>query len=175
MVTEAERNTPDDELIAALREYLDYDAETGALTWRLPPAQCVKSGSLAGSRSDKGYLRVGFRSRLYMAHHVVWALAHGRWSEKELDHINRVRDDNRLDNLRECDRAENMQNQGIAGRGSNRLIGASFDKTHGKFTAKIRKDNRQVHLGHYDPEEEAHAVYLAAKRRLHTFNPEIAT
>lgn len=50
MVTEAERNTPDDELIAALREYLDYDAETGALTWRLPPAQCVKSGSLAGSR-----------------------------------------------------------------------------------------------------------------------------
>ena len=172
MPTEA--NTTTDPVIAVLREYLAYDAETGVFTWRLPPAKRVKAGDVAGSHSQ-GYLRIKLRGREYKAHRVAWAMTHGRWPEKELDHINRVRDDNRMANLRECSAGENRQNIGHAGLGNNRLLGASFNKAKGRFKARIHANHREINLGYFDTEEEAHAAYLAAKRRLHTFNPEIAT
>jgi hypothetical protein len=97
---------------ARLKQLLDYDPETGVFTWRVNRGGAAKAGTRAGCPTPFYYrvIRIGGRSR--REHSLAWLYVHGHWPADELDHINRVRDDNRIANLREVTHAENMQNTG---------------------------------------------------------------
>jgi hypothetical protein len=58
-----------------------------------------------------GHLTINNRKRILRAHRVAWALSTGRWPPDLIDHINRVKRDNRLANLREATHAQNLQNK----------------------------------------------------------------
>ena len=80
----------------------------------------------------------------------------------ELDHINCVRDDNRLVNLRPADRSLNVRNtRGARSNSVTGLLGAS--PRQGRYVAQIHADGRKMWLGMYDTPEEAHVAYLVAK------------
>ena len=68
------------------------------------------AGSVAGCMNNWGYLQVCTKGKTYKAHRLVWLIEKGVWPE-ELDHINGVRTDNRIENLREVSRKENLRNQ----------------------------------------------------------------
>lgn len=89
------------ETLALFQESLEYNPETGVLRWRKDPATNVRQGYMAGRRHQNGHLEVGLGKTTYMAHHVVWALAYGRFPERTLVHVNGIKTDNRLTNLRE--------------------------------------------------------------------------
>lgn len=122
----------------------------------------VKVGQRAGSVLLDGYRQVRVNGKQYREHHLVWLL-HMNYLPRELDHINCVRDDNRIENLRECTRFENMQNRRFPAK-TNRLGLLGVTKHYNKFRAAITKNGVKTYLGLFDTAESAHAAYMAAQR-----------
>lgn len=159
-------------LIEQYRQFLDYEPSTGALTWKsFRGGGAPAAGTRAGTKTVHGYLTVRVRAlgQALPAHRIAWALAHGRWPVKFIDHINGDRTDNRLCNLREADQAINSQNLRSAKRTNNTtgLLGAYFHKDSGRYAASICVNRKSKHLGLFDTAQTAHAAYLKAKRELH--------
>ncbi|CAM2151246.1 HNH endonuclease signature motif containing protein [Paraburkholderia tropica] len=153
-----------------LREVLNYDPETGIFTRRLRTSNRVKVGDVVGTPTD-GYLcgRVG--NRLYVMHRLAWLYVYGVWPEKNLDHANGNRSDNRIANLREADHGENAEN--VVAHADNRTgyLGVTWCKLTCSYVARISRNRVTRHLGKFETAYEAHQAYLAAKRQLHGFQP----
>lgn len=97
-----------------IQKNLCYDKETGAFTWKVPK-QGRKMGVVIGSKTTHGYVAIRIGKKVYLAHRLAWIYCHGEIPKNMvIDHINGVRDDNKISNLRPCSHFENMQNRGIA-------------------------------------------------------------
>lgn len=154
----------------ALRVLLEYDPETGLFTWRNHHRGTL-IGCIAGrtGKDSNGYPHLKVVGRTYKAHRLVWLYTHGRWPEHQIDHINGVRDDNRLANLREATHTENAHNLRRARvNNASGLLGVSKLK-NGRWRASIRSHGKQRNLGDFHEPKEAHAAYLRAKAELHPF------
>ena len=147
-------------------ESLAFDPETGVITWKVGrPKHMAEVGSVAGSVNSKGYLVLGFLGKRYLAHRVAWLLTHKRWPEKFIDHKNGARTDNRIANLREATRAENMRNQPAQKTNTSGYKGIFLKR--GRWYAQICGAGRKWSLGTYDTRQEAHAAYRGAALVLH--------
>lgn len=94
----------------AVSEFLAYDRDTGAITWKKQPHQGIAIGTFAGQPRKDGYLQISFRGRKILSHRIAWVIETGQWPSMEIDHINRVRHDNRFKNLRDVSHSENIRN-----------------------------------------------------------------
>jgi hypothetical protein len=155
--------------ISLVRFVFWYSAETGLLRWRLKANRNALIGGVAGAPNARGYLTVRFSgSDTQLVHRVVWAHAHGEWPDRDVDHINGDRSDNRLANLRLATRSENNQNMRNAkSYNSTGFLGVS--RSNARFIASISVSGKTTHLGAFATAEEAHSAYLRAKRVLHPF------
>jgi hypothetical protein len=79
-----------------------------------------------------------------------------------IDHINGVRDDNRIENLRSVTQQENCFNV--------KYKGCTYDTDRNKWRAQIRIDGKKKNLGRFDTEQQAHQAYLDAKKKYHIIN-----
>lgn len=86
-----------------LRELLDYNPVTGKFFWGSGP----RFGREVATPHIRGYLRVHVAGRAYLAHRLAWFYVHGEWPAHVIDHINCVKTDNRIANLRSVTSAEN--------------------------------------------------------------------
>ena len=154
-----------------LRELLSYDPETGIFTWRMHFGR-VKSGTVAGCLT-RGYIAVRVNKRMMFAHRLAWLHAYGRWPIGDIDHINGVRNDNRLVNLRECNRSENKQNSNAHKDNKSGFMGVSKIKGADRWRSEICVNRKNRHLGSFKSPELAYAAYLEAKASLHAFQPTI--
>jgi hypothetical protein len=150
---------------------LNYDPDTGIFRWNVSSARRINIGDVAGSITSEGYRTIKIDNGRYYAHRLAWLCVHGRLP-KEIDHINGIRDDNRICNLRECSPAQNRQNVRKL-HGTSKFHGVSWDRKNGKWQALITVGGRRIFLGRHTTEEDAGAAYAAAKRIHHTFNPEV--
>ena len=145
--------------IETLRELLDYDPETGILTWKERPRHYFKrdgdwkrwnarwAGQPAGSPNSSGYLQLAiFGVFRPLVHVVAWALQTGEWPEHQVDHENHQRDDNRWSNLRAATHAENMKNKSRRADNKSGIPGVYWDKRLKKWRAQIREDGCLKHL-----------------------------
>ena len=99
---------------------------------------------------DGGYLFCWYQGRRRRHHHAVWEEANGPLPEGyEIDHINGVRSDNRLENLRLVTRQENMRNAKVYGTNTSGVTGVAWKKDKRKWKAYIMVDYKQKHLGYY--------------------------
>ena len=134
--------------------YVGYDRNTGAFTRLI--------GKLAGSRADwknhKGYSRLRFNGREYAAHRLAWFIENGEWPSMSIDHVNGIRSDNRIANLRLATTSQNQANR----KTMNSLArGVTLHRETGKYQAQIMCSGRYHYLGLYPTVEEAHAAYSA--------------
>jgi hypothetical protein len=137
------------EIAHQLFEYRD-----GALYWKIKPSAAISIGNQAGTnKGSNGYCRIKFKTEIYLTHRLVW-IWHENKLEKnmEIDHINRDRADNNIQNLRQVTRAVNLENQ----------IGALICycpsvKSKNKWKAYTKKNaiETQKHLGYHSTKEEA--------------------
>ena len=157
-----------------LRELFAYDSSTGLFTRKVSTTNRVKVGDVAGSPNQKGYINIMVDGRLYPAHRLAWLYEHGIWPQGQIDHINGVKADNRIANLREATNGQNMQNMrsARADNGSG-MLGVRWHERDKRWHARIMLDGKAKHLGSFGSPEEAQTAYLAAKRKLHKFG-EIA-
>ncbi len=142
---------------------LDYEPSTGLFRWR-PGRQ--RAGALTGTLGKRGYVVVDFHGLKFYAHRLAWLFANKRWPDHTIDHINGVKTDNRLANLRDVPIQVNSQNVSRAYRNSkSQLLGVSW--RNGRWHAKIHVDGEDRLVGKFDDPDAAHAAYMAAKRAAH--------
>jgi hypothetical protein len=150
-----------------LRDTFDYDANTGIFVWKIRPSKAVKAGDVAGCTEKRiGYITIGIAGRIYKAHRLAWLYVYGSWPKGLIDHINGNKADNRIDNLRDVFADGNSQNV----RKPNRRNKSGFMGViwfQNKWRASISVNGKSKWLGDYSTPEEAHQVYLEAKRKYH--------
>ena len=147
-----------------LRETLSYDPDTGDFRWKVRTSRRVKIGDVAGSLSKFGYTCVSINTKRYMAHRLAWLYITGSFPKDEIDHINGNRADNRISNLREASRRENMCNR--KSHRDGRLHGTWYYTNINKYGSCIKIGEHRKYLGYFSTEEAAHHTYLIWKHNL---------
>ena len=151
-----------------LYELVDYDPVGGVFKWHVS-RKGVNAGDVIGSSQNRGYMRMMVRRRSYLLHRLAWFYVHGKWPNADIDHINGDRTDNRICNLREATRAQNLQNRTAASRSNKSgFLGVSANKN--RWSSRIYLNGQLQYLGTFDTPEEARAAYLAAKPTYHSFS-----
>lgn len=146
---------------ARLKELLDYDPETGVFTNKVR-----RPGSAAGTVQSDGYVKVRLLGGQYYAHRLVWLYVHGEFPDSDLDHINRDRQDNRIENIRKVTRSENPHNRGLFKVNKSGFKGVSWVPRGSRWQAAIKVNHRSYHLGWHETLDSAVAARLRAERAL---------
>ena len=162
-----------------LQQLLTYDPETGELFWKERPREMfarARTWSMwntrfAGGRAlitedDRGYRRGAVFGIDFLAHRVAYAIYHNSWPSGQIDHINGVRHDNRIVNLRDVSPAENRKNQKRPSDNTSGVMGVHWYKPHGRWQAQIQSDGEKRHLGFFKDFADAVAARLEAEAEL---------
>lgn len=161
-----------------LQKLVRYDPETGKIFWRKRPEIMFATRGHAGTwntrfaekeaftaHDNAGY-RVGkICGKSYRAHRVAWAVQFGSWPEDQVDHINGNPSDNRLENLREVDHAENAKNRAIGSDSTSGVMGVCWYKRDSKWMAHIRENGKFINLGCFNDFHDAVSARKAAEAK----------
>lgn len=132
---------------------LTYNSTTGVFTWTTPRSNRNKVGSRAGCVNKAGYRVVRWDGKLTYEHRLAWFFITGSWPVGVIDHINQIKGDNRIDNLRDVNHEVNNTNTSAKG----------WWKVGDKYRSRIRVKEGYIHLGYFGTAEEAEEVYNNAK------------
>lgn len=171
-----------------LRKLLRYEPSTRKLFWRRRSISMFSDGILSADHSCKawngryadkeaftsltshGYLHGTIFTMTHQAHRVIWAMETGAWPTDEIDHINGVRTDNRMENMRDVSNSENSRNMRISKRNTSGFIGISWSKRDRRWRARIHADGADKYLGTFAEKGEAIAAREAAEIK-HNYHP----
>lgn len=142
-----------------LNQLFRYEPETGILFWKqndvlYSSAMDRVSGKEAGSQCTNGYKKITFNYKYYLAHRIIWKIAYGE-DPQYIDHINGIRNDNRLCNLRSVDYSQNNKNKKIGKNNKSGLTGVRFDNQSKKWKATIGHNKHKHHLGYFSNLDDA--------------------
>ncbi len=151
--------------IEPLKDAFNYDPKTGIVTWK----SCRKShlGKPVGTPTPKGYLRCRFKGKGIMIHRLAWILYYGEEPAAFIDHRNRIRNDNRIENLRLASLFENARNAKLRSDNSCGAKGVSWVKRSKKWGARINVDGKTIYLGYFSTASEAAEAYRVASLKYH--------
>lgn len=134
------------------------------LIWKVSTSRRVKVGDVAGWKDELGYVYVRVNGKLIPAHRMIWEMHYGKIPEgMEIDHINHITDDNRIENLRLVTRKDNCKNVSMSKSNKSGVVGVSWCKRTCKWFASIRVDRKEKFLGRYDKIDDAAAARKAAE------------
>lgn len=140
-----------------LKQLLTYDKQTGSFHW------VKRNQRLAGSTNKvQGYRSIHIKGKNYKCSRLAWLYVYGAMPTHQIDHINHVRGDNRISNLREVTNQENQRNRRYTGNSSG-VIGVCLDKTRNKWKPHIKVDGKLINLGRFDKLEDAVKVRRLAE------------
>lgn len=147
-----------DKEIEALKLVLKYDPNTGNFYWLKTVNSNAIKGQLAGYNPEFNYRILWYNNKKYRQHILAFLFMTGKFPTKQIDHKNRIKSDNRWDNLREVTQSQNTINSiKYKKNATSKHKGVDFDRN--KYRARIYKDGKSINLGRYDTEEEAAIVY----------------
>lgn len=136
------------------KRIFDYSQETGVLSWRERADRDMTwntrfAGKPAGSVGGNGHILIMMRGKLMRAHRIIWLWMTGAWPASQVDHINRVRGDNRWSNLRAATVQQNSINRGLYPENVSGTAGVTWDKRTKSWYAKITVSGHQMALGFF--------------------------
>lgn len=154
-----------------LHKRLRYEPETGKLFWRdceeMPKKWRTRWAGKEAFTSENGvgYCRGSIDAVMFLAHRVIWAIHYGEWPSDQIDHINGVRNDNRISNLRVATNVENQRNMSMNRSNTSGVCGVSWCKARGKWLAYIGVGGRTINIGRFTTIDAAAAARAEASRR----------
>ncbi len=157
---------------AEISKLIKYDPASGSLTWLPRTPSQFSSGAQTRERAcniwnakfawkealgahSNGYRMGSINYRKYQAHRVCWLLHYGQWPTGHIDHINGVKSDNRIENLRDVSATENAKNAKTPCHNTSGFIGVSWSKVAKKWRANIKVNQRQISIGYFSAKEDA--------------------
>ena len=154
--------------IDTLRQWLDYNSETGDVVWKVRRCGRVRLGYAKRKPDKYGYYNVTLDRLPHRLHNVIWALHYGEWPPitHDVDHINGCRTDNRIENLRLATRSQQAANTKKKAGSKSRYKGVAWEESRQCWRASIVKDGYTHFLGRFHDEEKAHQAYIKAADRL---------
>lgn len=154
--------------IEEARRRLSYNPDTGEMVWLVNIGKMKTKGKVAGFRDPKhGYWCIGFMGSIHGAHRMAWALYYGEQPPKEIDHINCIKNDNRIINLRACTRSQNQCNHTIRSDNTSGFKGVSWDSKRRKWIAMININKKQKNLGRFNNIDDAVRAVSMAREAYH--------
>ncbi len=149
-----------------IRKLLYYDSVEGNLFWKVNRCRSAKSGMIAGGVDHDGYRYIKVSGTRYSAHRLIWLYHYGSFPENETDHINRIKDDNRIENLRDVSRMCNMRNSNVYSNNKTGVKGVYWHKTKERWGVTVRIMNKDYHVGYFDDFDESVLTRLAVEQCL---------
>lgn len=163
---------------------LDYFPESGKIYWkpRTPdmfegknrsPEHCCSiwnaknSGKQITYKNNYNYILARIYGNAYQVSRIAWLLFYKEWPCDEIDHINGIRSDNRILNLRIANRSQQGFNRSIQKNNSVGLKGVSWCKIKNKWRSRTTIKRKEIFLGYFNTPEEAYAAYKKAAIQLH--------
>ncbi len=148
-----------------IKKSLELDPETGSIIWSKPFFKRMV-GKDATVYHGSGYRFISIKKKYMAAHRIAWFLFYGKWPSGQIDHINGIRNDNRISNLRDVSGRDNSCNT-IVHR-SGRLPGTLFVKRGLKkpWLSRIQVNKKHIYLGYFETEALANKAYLKKRNEL---------
>lgn len=140
-----------------LKSRLHYDPSTGIFTW-LSNARKDLRGKRAGTVNDQGRRHIGIKGKIYKEHRLAWLYVHGYMPVGEIDHIDRNQANNKISNLREVTRSQNLYNRPKPNRGNSPCKCVSYEPRGNKWVSYGSLNGRRVYLGSFSDLELADLV-----------------
>ena len=152
---------------AYFARYFHYDPETGQLTWAVSRSNKIRAGTHINNIHTNGYIVVQLLGKFLYCHRIAMVMAGIDLKPTDcVDHINGVRADNRIVNLRIATNSQNAQNSKVRKHNQSGLKGAKLLQ-NGRYGSRIILDRKEYWLGTYATAQEAHEVYKEASIRMH--------
>ena len=153
--------------IELVRKVIDYCPETGLFTWKQTLSNRAKEGQQAGSKNTKGYFSIVIDGKKYKAHRLAWFYVYGEDpGQQEIDHIDRDKGNNRINNLRLATRKQNNENIPRPKNNTSGIRGVSFHRGFNRWVAYIYHNKKRIHLGNFADKELAAATRRQAEVQL---------
>jgi len=152
-------------MIEELKELFDIDIENGKFFWKLPskyhPDLLGKEAGFATS----DYWVIKINGKAYKRGRLVFLCANGKFPYPCIDHINGIKTDDRLNNLREATITQNNWNHRTRKKSNDLPMG--IRKNGNKFVARIAHNKNQITIGSFETLEEAHSAYKQKRIELY--------
>lgn len=149
-----------------LKQVLDYDPETGIFIRKLARGNLKLIGKPTSSKPrPNGYLCIRVDGKLYYAHRLAWLYWYGKMP-RSLDHRDRDRTNNRIENLRKANSSQNRMNTAVAKNNTSGVKGVSWEVKRKAYRAQISKNGKKMMLGYFSDVASAAAAYKKEAARL---------
>lgn len=152
--------------LETLRKHVVYDTTTGFFTR-------ISTGKVCTTNMNNGYITIRINGKSYLAHRLAWLHEYGQMPIKQLDHINRIKSDNRVCNLRECSDKENQQNRNLQINNGSGVRGVHWCNTTNRWVARIRHNKKIVQLGNHKTLFDAACARMSAELKYSWHRTEV--
>ena len=152
--------------ITRLKELFAYDPKTGVFTNKVSRGR-AKAGAVAGSIGADGYLRVKVDYIDHYLHRLAWLHENGALPDRQIDHENEIKTDNRIGNLREASNSQNGQNKPLQSNNRSGFKGVSLHRASGLWFAYAQRDGIRASAGYHATRELAAQASAALREKLH--------
>ena len=148
----------------SLKSLLNYCPDTGVFLWKVAKSSRTRVGGEAGHLGKQGYLIIGIDRITYLAHRLAWLYVFGYPIPKTIDHINMIKTDNRIDNLRSASTSTNLLNRASPNKNNKTgSLGVHYEKATNRWRAFITVNRKHRCIGSYSSQEQAAFAYASAK------------
>lgn len=154
-----------EDIFKELKEVLHYDPDTGIITWKINRYKGFKNSALVGTKGEvagcltkNGYREIRYKNRRYYEHRIAFFFINN-YLPDFIDHVDRDKSNNKINNLRECNKSQNEQNKEVRSNNTSGYRGVSYKKRNFKFASRINLNGKEIFLGYFEKAEDAAKTY----------------